>query len=132
MSSYHIIAIFISYLAFCISGYLCVLLITVWWSETCKCDKYKNKKPTKESGRVQILLHCTLCLTAFHCVSVCYGWLLMLNEVSQWTVTRLINLSDIYCMRSSRTIPVFLLPDASRQGPAGNVCYSWVWCLGCA
>lgn len=26
-------------------------------------------------------------------------------------------------MRSSRTIPVFLLPDASRQGPAGTMCW---------
>ncbi len=50
--------------AFCIySGYLCVILKFVWWSETFKCDKYaKNKK----TGRGQKPFHGTVCIYIIH------------------------------------------------------------------
>ncbi len=48
--------------AFCIySGYLCVILKSVWWSESFKCDKYaKNKKIKTERGQKPFSRHCRI------------------------------------------------------------------------
>lgn len=36
---------------FCIySDYLCLIVKFVWWSKTCKCDKYTNKPRNEERG----------------------------------------------------------------------------------
>ncbi len=44
--------------AFCIySGYLCVILKFVWWSESIKCDKYAKNKNRKGAKKI----HTTVC-----------------------------------------------------------------------
>ncbi len=44
--------------AFCIySGYLCVILKLVWWSESFKCDKYAKNKNRKGAKKI----HTTVC-----------------------------------------------------------------------
>ena len=53
--------------AFCIfSGYLCLILKCVWWSETCQCDKKAKTKGI--CNRRQILFHSTVFSSAVFCL----------------------------------------------------------------